>query len=162
MAPELVAGGSYGGLIREKPHCALAPEASHRVRYVRSHWHTDVSDSDCVGKVDSVEGEHYVVGLYDLAMFVPGVQLSGPHHAKGREAVHDLLLRGVSQVKAVDDPLTRVFGSVRRHRDGHTDLLFLAVFADSVPELGCSQGPLCIHLSFKLDFQPAISQFVAP
>ena len=22
MAPELVAGGSYGGLIREKPHCA--------------------------------------------------------------------------------------------------------------------------------------------
>ena len=24
MAPELVAGGGYGGLIREKPHCALA------------------------------------------------------------------------------------------------------------------------------------------
>ena len=23
MAPELVAGGGYGGLIREKPHCAL-------------------------------------------------------------------------------------------------------------------------------------------
>ena len=22
MAPELVAGGGYGGLIREKPHCA--------------------------------------------------------------------------------------------------------------------------------------------
>ena len=26
MAPELVAGGGYGGLIREKPHCA--PEDS--------------------------------------------------------------------------------------------------------------------------------------
>ena len=24
MAPELVAGGGYGGLIREKPHCAAA------------------------------------------------------------------------------------------------------------------------------------------
>ena len=24
MAPELVAGGGYGGLIREKPHCAVA------------------------------------------------------------------------------------------------------------------------------------------
>ena len=24
MAPELVAGGGYGGLIREKPHCAEA------------------------------------------------------------------------------------------------------------------------------------------
>ena len=23
MAPELVAGGGYGGLIREKPHCAI-------------------------------------------------------------------------------------------------------------------------------------------
>ena len=23
MAPELVAGGGYGGLIREKPHCAV-------------------------------------------------------------------------------------------------------------------------------------------
>ena len=26
MAPELVAGGGYGGLIREKPHCAQLAE----------------------------------------------------------------------------------------------------------------------------------------
>ena len=28
MAPELVAGGGYGSLIREKPHCALVSNQS--------------------------------------------------------------------------------------------------------------------------------------
>ena len=34
MAPELVAGGGYGGLIREKPHCAWVYfEASWRGKH---------------------------------------------------------------------------------------------------------------------------------
>ena len=48
MAPELVAGGGYGGLIREKPYCALgggeglfrAPPPSD----LRNYW-TDSKNS---------------------------------------------------------------------------------------------------------------------
>ena len=36
MAPELVAGGGYGGLLREKPYCALVWELAWGALYVPS------------------------------------------------------------------------------------------------------------------------------
>ena len=38
MAPELVAGGGYGGLIREKPHCAAVRDVGCR------NWHSGVPE----------------------------------------------------------------------------------------------------------------------
>ena len=38
MAPELVAGGGYGGLIREKPHCAWAKQGSSLVKPSYSYY----------------------------------------------------------------------------------------------------------------------------
>ena len=35
MAPELVAGGGYGGLFREQPYCAMVQNGRPQINYLR-------------------------------------------------------------------------------------------------------------------------------
>ena len=49
MAPELVAGGGYGGLIREKPHCALGGGLFRTPSDLRNYW-TDSKNSSGIWK----------------------------------------------------------------------------------------------------------------
>ena len=61
MAPELVAGGGYGGLIREKPHCAK----------VRSEKSTSETHQVC-----STHSEPYTIRL--LLMNMVQFSISNP------------------------------------------------------------------------------------
>ena len=93
----------------------------------------------------------------DLTIFVPGSHLMGSYHAEQHEAIHDPLLRGVSQVIAVD-----TFPAYLSMCDAVIDMATLtACFAPcsrSTQEFFVQQSPPGVFLSYTIDLQPTIPQ----
>ena len=93
----------------------------------------------------------------DLTIFVPGSHLMGSYHAEQHEAIHDPLLRGVSQVIAVIS-----FPAYLSMCDAVIDMATLtACFAPcsrSTQELFRHQSPPHGFLSYIFDLQPTVTQ----